>query len=54
MLQLKPKARRANNYIFPSPESFPTLDASEDFAGTETLLRAEIKEGWQKPKEELD
>jgi len=35
-------------------EAIPTLYASEDFEGTETLLRKEIKEGWQEPKEECE
>ncbi len=54
MLQLKPTARRPS-ITWPSPftgtQFLPTLAASEDFEGTETLLRKEINEGWQEPKE---
>ncbi len=35
-------------------EQLPTFTATEDFEGTERLLREEIAEGWQKPKGELE
>ncbi len=37
-----------------NPVSFPTLVASEDFEGTEALLRLELSEGWQEPKGERE
>lgn len=33
---------------------FPTLAATEDFEGTEDLLRHEVAEGWQEPKGEVE
>ena len=37
-------------------EGFKVLDfeTTEDFEGTEQLLREEIAEGWQKPKGEFE
>ncbi len=49
MIQLKPDARSLS-----WPQFLPTFATSEDFEGTEALLRKEITEGWQEPKEELD
>ncbi len=45
--------RRVTLFVI-NPAPFPTLVASEDFEGTEALLRAEIAEGWQEPKGERE
>ena len=54
MLQLKSGVKTPSGTFWLITESIPTLFASEDFEGTETLLRKEIKEGWQEPKKELE
>lgn len=57
MIQLKPNSRSPSLAWSPfvaGPQFLPTLATSEDFEGTETLLRAEISEGWKEPKKELD
>ncbi len=56
MQRLNPMTRkyeRVTAHVL-SPRAIPTLRASEDFEGTEALLRAEIAEGWQEPKRERE